>query len=83
MDTYKVVERTSRGQGAAIDWPAVERASAEGRAVEIPLEGRLNSTMHAALHHGAQRRGLKAHVRTLRDAEAVEVWVERAPAPEP
>ena len=76
MDTYKVVERSRRGR-VVIDWPAVEQASAEGRAVEIPLDGALNSTVHAALHHGAQKRGLKAHVRTLKDAAAVEVWVER------
>ncbi|HYR73023.1 MAG TPA: hypothetical protein VEP12_16690 [Candidatus Acidoferrum sp.] len=65
METYKVVERSSSTRGrVVIDWPAVERASPEGHAVEIPLSGALNSTMHAALHHGAQRRGLKAHVRT-------------------
>jgi hypothetical protein len=83
VETYKVVERSNTKGRVVIDWPAVEQASAEGRAVEIPLNGALNTTMHAALHHGAQKRGLKAHVRSLKEEAAVEVWVESASAAAP
>src|SRR5205807_1145841 len=77
---YKVVPRSAGGGGGRgrfhVNWEEVEAASAAGGSVEIPLDGTLNSTAHAAVHHGAANRGRKAHVKTIRDTQHRPVALE-------
>lgn len=73
---YEVVERSIRGHAAQIDWAAIQKASEEKRAVLIPLNGTLMSTMHSALHTGAKKRGFQAHLRSHKARKCIEVYLE-------
>ncbi len=80
---YEVVERSSVSRSRTnFDWDAITATVGGDSAVRIPMDGVLQSTLHAALHPRAKQRGLKAHVRTFEAEKVIAVWVERDPQAE-